>query len=313
MASIPSSTSWPNVVATIFAYIFAGVWSAGASTCSEEDSGQCPNHVNDSSVGHMLLQSRRQTERGHATEHEHLQKKVERIQHLAFRMHRNRDTEPCSCQASGSEWVRPAPREPRCLFIDLGAADGNTFQNFINDGYGPVQNCPSNGAYEAILVEANPIFSDRLIDVQKSHAGNVRVMPSTAAYMCEGTTSFYLDTVDAQENFWGSSLSSNTNDVKRSGQQEVSVPMVNVARLILENALPEDYVIVKMDIEGAEWDIVPCMAKSEDAAHLIDALYIERHPQEWSLVGTDEASYHNAIQGLNQLGVGTPEYDSPTL
>lgn len=222
---------------------------------------------------------------------------------------------PCLCQPDNPEWQRPAPRPPRCVFLDLGAADGNTFQSFLHGGYGPVENCPSGGSYEALLVEANPFFNKPLRKLmgsrpRKNSTGHVRTLLSTAAYMCEGTANFYLDTVDVQEDFWGSSMSPNTRDVMRSGKTKVSVPTLNVARLIMEHTLPEDFVTVKMDIEGSEWDILPCLAKSP-AAKLIDALYVEKHPREWSLLGVDDSTYENAMFVLQQNGVYAPAYDSP--
>jgi len=217
---------------------------------------------------------------------------------------------PCACQTNGTDWVRPAAREPRCIFIDLGAANGNTFDHFLNDGYGPVKNCPSGGAYEAILVEANPIFSSALKDAESKHPGSVRSLASSAAYMCEGSASFYLDTVDVEKNFWGSSMSPNARDVQRSGQKPVTVPLVNVVRLIMESTLPEDYVLIKMDIEGSEHDIMPCLAKSE-AAKLIDAVYVEKHPVQWSLAGATQNALAGSLLSLQAAGVYAPEYDSP--
>lgn len=223
---------------------------------------------------------------------------------------------PCQCQPDSPDWQRPSPRPPRCLFIDLGAADGNSFMHFLQGGYGAVKGCPSSGSYEALLVEANPFFDKPLRKLMgarpsKKSTGYVRTLLSTAAYMCEGTVNFYLDTVDTQNNFWGSSMSPNTRDVQRSGKKKVSVPTINVARLLIENALPEDYVIVKADIEGSEWDIVPCLARSP-AAQLIDALYVEKHPREWSLLGMDESTYQDAMSVLEQKGIFAPVYDSPS-
>lgn len=218
---------------------------------------------------------------------------------------------PCACETSGTDWVRPAAREPRCVFIDLGAANGNTFDHFLNDGYGQVKNCPSGGAYDAILVEANPIFNAALKDTARNHPGSVRSLVSSAAYMCEGSTSFFLDTVDVRENFWGSSMSPNARDVQRSGQKPVTVPLVNVVRLIMESTLPEDYVLLKMDIEGSEHDIMPCLAKSE-AAKLIDAVYVETHPVEWSLAGATEGALQDSISSLQASGVYVPDYNSPS-
>merc|ERR1719197_2168985 len=105
--------------------------------------------------------------------------------------------------------------------------------------------------------------------------------------MCEATTSFYLDTKNTQQNFWGSSMSQSHRDVQ-SGKTKVTVPTANLIRMVYENTIPGDWVMVKMDIEGAEWDVVPCLAKS-GVGSLIDRLYLEEHPQSWSLTGTSPA------------------------
>jgi len=219
---------------------------------------------------------------------------------------------PCSCEVDSLLWKQPPPRPPRCIFIDLGAADGNTFKFFLKNGYGEVANCPSGGKYEAILVEANPMFDLELTKLEHNFSGKVRSLVSSAAYMCEGFTSFYLDTVDVKQNYWGSSMSPNTNDVKRSGKRRVRVPLVNVARLIMESALPEDYVLVKVDIEGSEHDIVPCLAQSR-AAFLIDAIYVEKHPVEWSLSGAPQGALQEALATLQDRGVVAPEYNTPSF
>jgi FkbM family methyltransferase len=196
------------------------------------------------------------------------------------------------------------------MFIDLGAADGNTFQHFLKNGYGNVSACPSGGQWEAILIEANPIFSRSLMQLQQIYSGAVRSLIG-AAYMCEGTTSFYLDTVDVEQNYWGSSMSPNARDVQRSGKKQITVPLTNIARLIVESTIPEDYVLVKMDIEGSEHDIVPCLVQSS-AAKLIDALYVEKHPQEWSTSDGDRGTLQSALSILQQSGTTVPEYDSPS-
>merc|ERR1719498_400730 len=93
---------------------------------------------------------------------------------------------PCSCHAEDSTWIPPAQRAPRCVFIDLGAADGNTWRSFLEGGFGSLKDCPSGGSYEAILVEANPRFAAPLQETQTNNSGIVRSLASSAAYMCEG-------------------------------------------------------------------------------------------------------------------------------
>jgi len=218
---------------------------------------------------------------------------------------------PCQCTPSSPSWAKCARVEPACVFIDLGAADGNSFNAFLTGAYGPLQNCPS-GKWMAFLVEANPRFNAPLAGEQAKWKQAVHVMSSTAAFACEGTTTFYLDTTNHAQNYWGSSMSPNHVDAKSSGLQAVVVNLMNLNRLLLEQTIPADWVMVKMDIEGAEWDVVPCLAKS-DAASLIDRLYMEKHPGDLTLFGTTQADMDLAETSLKQRGIDIPQYYSDTL
>merc|ERR1719183_2296402 len=110
-------------------------------------------------------------------------------------------------------------------------------------------------------------------------------MSSTAAYMWEAKTSFYLDTVNDAKNYWGSSMSATHPDVQASGKQKVTVPTSNLNRILYEQTIPGDWVMVKMDIEGSEYDVLPCTAESASAS-LIDRLYLEQHSPDWGISGT---------------------------
>lgn len=218
---------------------------------------------------------------------------------------------PCQCQPSNPSWKACTRSVPKCVFIDLGAADGNSFNVFLNDGYGSIQHCPSS-QWEAVLVEANPRFKQPLSQVVARHAGQVIAYAATAAYMCEGQTSFYLDTVTAKNNYWGSSMSSNHPDVVNSGKTKVTVPTVNLNKILVENTIPGDYVLVKMDVEGAEYDILPCLANSPSVS-LMDALYMEQHDPSWGLSGTTKGAMEEVKKKLQSRGIYVPAYDSPTL
>lgn len=220
----------------------------------------------------------------------------------------------CKCMPSNPTWSQTSRTSPKCIFIDLGAANGNTFEDFLNDRYGPVKNCAhGTGDYEAFLVEANPRFANDLTSLQKKYPQKVHALPSTAAYMCEGTTTFYLDTVTTEHNYWGSSMSANHQDVQKSGaKQKVTVPTSNLMKILSENTIPDDYVIVKMDIEGAEWDILPCLAESP-LAKKIDRLYLEQHPSSWSVSQPAEDSMPKTKAKLANQGVDMPGYFSNTF
>ena len=130
----------------------------------------------------------------------------------------------CSCEANSPSWKRTARTQPKCVFIDLGAADGNTFDSFLADDYGPVGNCPHGGDWEAILVEANPLFSKKLKALEANLPGKVHSLAATAAYSCETETTFSID-ADPTHNYWASSLD------EKVGEKEVTVPTINVNKL----------------------------------------------------------------------------------
>jgi len=219
---------------------------------------------------------------------------------------------PCQCVANDPSWKICARTVPKCVFIDLGAADGNTFGFFLKNGYGDVAKCPSVD-WSAILVEANPRFNAQLSAVGQQQAGKVNVMSSTAAFMCEAKTSFFLDTVNTEKNFWGSSMSNNHPDVKRSGgKQKVTVPTMNLNKILAEQTIPGDWVMVKMDIEGSEYDVLPCLAKSTSAG-LVDRLYLEQHDPSWGMTGTTAPQMEAAKNELRAKGVDIPNYFSQTL
>mmetsp|Transcript_63225 Transcript_63225/g.110368 ORF Transcript_63225/g.110368 Transcript_63225/m.110368 type:complete len:288 (-) Transcript_63225:40-903(-) len=219
---------------------------------------------------------------------------------------------PCVCEKANHRWKPCTRTEAKCIFIDLGAADGNTFNSFLANGYGNLTTCP-NGAesWESILVEANPKFQTPLTgEAAKFPTGKVTSLYSTAAYMCEGQTSFFLDTNDATNN-WGSSMSGNHPDVV-NGKMNVTVPTMNLNRILVEHTIPGDHVMVKMDIEGAEFDTLPCLAESPSAS-LVDMLFLEEHQPEWGNIGTTVAGLQAAKATLMSKGVQIPEYFSHTL
>mmetsp|Transcript_107144 Transcript_107144/g.297933 ORF Transcript_107144/g.297933 Transcript_107144/m.297933 type:complete len:272 (-) Transcript_107144:193-1008(-) len=222
-----------------------------------------------------------------------------------------RKTVPCQCEMSSPQWKPCERTEPKCVFIDLGAADGNSFHTFVSNGFGPVENCPG-GRWEAFLVEANPRFDAPLHQLVARFPGQVHASMSTAAFSCEGTTTFYLDTMNHAQNYWGSSLSSHHPDAQKSGLKSVDVQLLNLNRLLLERTIPGDWVMVKMDIEGSEFDVLPCLAKAPSAT-LIDRLYMEEHSPSWSLGGGSKQAFDDAKALLKQRGIDVPPYFSQTL
>eukprot|EP00913_Durusdinium_trenchii_P012236 g11489.t1 len=80
---------------------------------------------------------------------------------------------------------------------------------------------------------------------------------------------------------------------------------------IAESVRPEDWVMLKVDIEGAEYNLLPCLAQFKDAG-LIDRMYLEEH---WWFPSVTEQSKSALAQSKKQLlakHVDIPQYYSET-
>lgn len=178
-------------------------------------------------------------------------------------------------------------------------------ETWMQDGYGPVKNCPHGGDWEAFLVEANPDFSNKLNALQRNLGGKVHSMASTAAYTCDGTTTFSIDP-DVAHDHWGSSM-----EHAFVGSKQFTVDTVNVNKLITENTIPGDWVVLKVDIEGAEYEVIPCLAKSP-GAKLVDQLFLEEHTWFAESTTAKKLALKAARETLKAQGVRVPFYFSQT-
>jgi len=230
-------------------------------------------------------------------------------------------SKPCNCIANDPTWVRPNRTSTQCVFIDLGAGNGDTVRDFVAGGFGKVEDCGGGtGYWEAILVEGNPRFTLDLERLAAEYPGQVHIYPGTAAHTCETQAKFYLDS-DTTRNHWGSSLDVDVHQLQDwakplglveqpDTREVVTVTTVNINRLIAENTRAGDWTMLKMDVEGAEWDLIPCLALSPSAS-LINRLYLDKHPSSWQVGKTTPTKFDAAEQDLRRKNVDMPVYFKP--
>ncbi|KAK2034740.1 FkbM family methyltransferase [Colletotrichum zoysiae] len=206
--------------------------------------------------------------------------------------------------------------KPRYIFVDLGANRADSLEAFLQHPNAkfeydfPSPPWATHEQAEIYLFEANPLFNPALLDAKERYTGQgkkVEVFPSTVADVTDGTRTFYLDTVNADHDFWGSSTYANAGDVVSSQSGGTVLSAVNVARWLLMNTLPRDFVVVKMDIEGAEYDLIPHFVEMK-AWTVIDHLLVEWH----TILPSEDArrAAAEAFARLRAEGVNTPEYNS---
>jgi hypothetical protein len=114
------------------------------------------------------------------------------------------------------------PNRKLNIFFDLGANKGDSVLNFLN--INPTSQGGNINKEERFnltletnewiiyLFEANKFFDDKLVSVKNeieklNH--KVFLNSQTAAWTSDGIVDFYLDTVNKEADYWGSSLNSN--------------------------------------------------------------------------------------------------------
>lgn len=212
---------------------------------------------------------------------------------------------PCKCQNFHPDWKPCLRSEPMCIFVDLGAAAGDTFRDFLHGEYGNITGCPG-GKWKSTLIEANPRFDSQLQNIKREYHDDVSLEMSTAAYMCDTEAQLFMDDSNNSRGQWRSSLSPRIVNAseKSSGdpRNTTKVQIVNLNRILYEDTIPGDYVVVKMDIGGAEWDVVPCLSKSP-MSNLVDAMFIKQYSWKQSMAGSNEDDIMYSLARLKQIGV----------
>ncbi|KAM0739662.1 hypothetical protein ACQRIT_004846 [Beauveria bassiana] len=208
--------------------------------------------------------------------------------------------------------------KPRYIFVDLGANGADSLETFLETPEAkfkydfPAPQWATHDDAEIFLFEANPVFNDALVHARQKYAAvgkAITIYPSTVVDTTDGLRTFYLDEVNEDHNYWGSSTYKNHPDAIASGGKGTELSAINIARWLLMNTLPHDFVVIKMDIEGAEYDIVPHLVKMRTWT-VIDVLLVEWHGH----LPTDEARQEakDALEKLQAQGVSCPHYDSST-
>lgn len=141
----------------------------------------------------------------------------------------------------------------RKVFIDCGAHQATSVENFKN-------NYPDSEKYEIFSFEANSGFKkyfDKYPDVKLEIA--------------------LVWTTDGEEQFFNANNESSSVYKKKSGRgQKQIIKSINLDRYIKENFNKEDEIILKLDIEGAEYEVLEHMVENGSIDY-INKLFIEWH------------------------------------
>lgn len=168
------------------------------------------------------------------------------------------------------------------IFLDLGANDGCSVDFFL-------KSFVDSKDYEIHSFECNPT----MVEVYKSKFPDLKIY-NCAASTFNGETSFYIGDIHV-----GCTLRSDKTTFM-SNPTEIKVNCIDISDFIIKNFNKDDYIILKMDIEGAEYDILPQMIDKGLFDGYIDKLYGEWH---WKKLKNTSKNFHdNLIRKLSQKG-----------
>lgn len=180
----------------------------------------------------------------------------------------------------------------RKVYIDLGANNGETIKHWLSV-------FDKQREFDIYAFEPNPCFEKDL------KALNVNVHME-AAWINNGTMELFLD---ESKNADGSSF----DKFKTSGQmskEPIMVPCIDFSEWLRDNFILEDYVVLKMNIEGAEYPILEDLFV-DDTIVLVDKLFVWWHYISYhysSLTEGQKTTHGRILQQVYSRGIlATPE------
>jgi FkbM family methyltransferase len=149
-----------------------------------------------------------------------------------------------------------------------------------------------NSSWKIYCWEANPYTYEHFLKIDRFKHLNVTAYHSAVSNE-NGTIKFNVQSSTdrnggSSKSGTGSSIMSLDEWKCKGGAfiEEVEVPKIDLSEWMLVNLKLEDFVILKMDIEGAEYDVLEKIIET-DAIKLINKVYIEWH----SYMFTDPEKY----------------------
>lgn len=151
--------------------------------------------------------------------------------------------------------------------------------NLFNDG-------------KVVMVEPSPAYSPAIKKITEAY-------PHRTQSFAKAITGFNESQIHLQFSVTDKSCDPDViSTAVLKGLPVVDVGGLNLMQLLTRTVRPEDFVIVKMDVEGAEFDILPCLVASS-SIKLIDMFFIERH--DWMPVGKKEGNRHKLDAALKTM------------
>ena len=164
----------------------------------------------------------------------------------------------------------------RKVFLDCGAHAGTSVKKFREE-------YPNSNEYEIISFECNPRFTETLNNTDGITFHNKE------DWIEDGTQDFYIGHAASSSLIYGKTRGNLDFD------NPVTVESVDLSKWLTENFNKDDHIILKMDIEGAEYQVLPKMI-SDGSIDYVDVVYVEFHGMKVFKTRDDTKKIRTAIR-----------------
>jgi FkbM family methyltransferase len=167
------------------------------------------------------------------------------------------------------------------LFIDCGGHDGCSAIKFLLE----------NPNYDVISFEANP-------ELWSYYERIPTQLHKKAVYDYDGEVEFIIDPVDAD----GSSLIKEKNidfykKIKNEDCPRIIIECIDLSRFVKDIAAEYEEIILKLDVEGAEYAILNKML-NDDTLKYVNKLFAEFH---WNKIGMAEEIHFDLLEKVKAI------------
>lgn len=168
------------------------------------------------------------------------------------------------------------------FFIDGGAHQGESVKLFKSQ-------YPNSEEFKIISFEANPGQAHHF---QSDEFSNVE-FHNVAISTTDGEADFY-------HHEWSVGMTLCKHNYRVLLEREpLKVKTIDFSKWLIKNFSINDYIILKLDIEGAEYDVIEKMF-DDGSIRLIKKLYIEWHHYSYGVI---HPMYDMLVQKLQKIGI----------
>lgn len=179
----------------------------------------------------------------------------------------------------------------RFIFIDAGAYMGQSISKFVEtETYSAVN-------WEMHAYEAHPELVAEIKTRTDLEVHNKAVWIDNDVVPFYGTSirkNYLKDETKPFSPGQGSSLMKNKSSGKLDVENPMLIPCVDIGAWITENCSKSDYIIFKLDVEGAEFEILSLMLNNQSIEY-VNWLFVEFHAKKVGVTFEAEETLKNEI------------------